>query len=70
VFDIFLNALAGGGAANHDHQVHGADAMQASSNLSAASQHRETRDRGRDDQASWWGGYAGQAGDLTRRHGR
>ena len=67
LFDIFCNAIAGGGAATHDHQVHGADDMQARSNLFAADQHRQCLTDGRDTQAAWWGGYAGQAADGTRR---
>lgn len=67
LFSAFCNAIAGGGAANHDHEVHGGDSLRANSNLFAASQHRECLEDGRHDQASWWGGYAGQAANGTKR---
>jgi hypothetical protein len=67
LLDILCNTVAGAGAANHDQEVHGGDSLRAASNLFAASQHRECLDDGRTGQASWWGGYAGQAADNTRR---
>lgn len=62
LFDVFCNVIAGGAAAQHDHQVHG---TTYESGAFAAS---ETRRMAGTGHGNWAHGYAGHAAYLGTQH--